>query len=100
MTRMTGPDCAVMCNLINTHTYTHTHTHTVKKGVIPHQSKRPGALKLAKTRKKQKTEQTPRDALFYFIEKRPGAFFFELFREEGPVGRAHDTRRCAKRTCC
>ena len=27
MTRMTGPDCAVMCNLINTHN-THTHTHT------------------------------------------------------------------------
>ena len=27
MTRMTGPDCAVMCNLINTH----THTHTQKK---------------------------------------------------------------------
>ena len=27
MTRMTGPDCAVMCNLINTHTPTHTHTH-------------------------------------------------------------------------
>ena len=30
--RMTGPDCAVMCNLINTHVqfnkYTHTHTHT------------------------------------------------------------------------
>ena len=26
MTRMTGPDCAVMCNLINTHTHTHT-TH-------------------------------------------------------------------------
>ena len=25
MTRMTGPDCAVMCNLINTW-YTHTHT--------------------------------------------------------------------------
>ena len=25
-TRMTGPDCAVMCNLINTHTQTHTHT--------------------------------------------------------------------------
>ena len=22
MTRMTRPDCAVMCNLINTHTYT------------------------------------------------------------------------------
>ena len=29
MTRMTGPDCVVMCNLINTHTHTHTHTHTL-----------------------------------------------------------------------
>ena len=28
MTRMTGPDCVVMCNLINTHTHTHTHTHS------------------------------------------------------------------------
>ena len=28
MTRMTRPDCAVMCNLINTHTHTHTHKHT------------------------------------------------------------------------
>ena len=27
MTRMTGPDCAVMCNLINIHTHTYTHTH-------------------------------------------------------------------------
>ena len=26
MTRMIGPDCAVMCNLINTHTHTHTYT--------------------------------------------------------------------------
>ena len=26
MTRMTGPDCAVMCILINTHTRTHTRT--------------------------------------------------------------------------
>ena len=26
MTRMTGPDCVVMCNLINTHTHTHTHS--------------------------------------------------------------------------
>ena len=35
MTRMTRPDCAVMCNLINTHThtYTHTHTHTQDMGV-------------------------------------------------------------------
>ena len=28
MTRMTGPDCAVMCNLINIHTYIHTYMHT------------------------------------------------------------------------
>ena len=28
MTRMTGPDCVVVCNLINTPTHTHTHTHT------------------------------------------------------------------------
>ena len=30
MTRMTGPDCVVMCNLINTyiHTYLHTYIHT------------------------------------------------------------------------
>ena len=27
MTRMTRPDCAVMCNLINTHTHTHAYTH-------------------------------------------------------------------------
>ena len=25
MTRTTGPDCAVMCNLINIHTHTHRH---------------------------------------------------------------------------
>ena len=28
MTRMTEPDCAVMCNLINIHTYIHTCIHT------------------------------------------------------------------------
>ena len=27
ITRTTGPDCAVRCNLINTHTHTHTHTN-------------------------------------------------------------------------
>ena len=30
MTRMTGPDCAVMWNLINTHTHTHTHTEVAR----------------------------------------------------------------------
>ena len=29
MTRMTGPDCVVMCNLINIHTHTPTLTHIV-----------------------------------------------------------------------
>ena len=29
MTRMTGPDCAVMCSLINIHTYIHTNIHTL-----------------------------------------------------------------------
>ena len=32
MTRMTGPDCAVMCNLVNIHTYIHTYyIHTYKE---------------------------------------------------------------------
>ena len=31
MTRMTRPDCAVMCNLINTHTHTHTRTGSNKE---------------------------------------------------------------------
>ena len=29
MTRMTGPDCAVMCNLMNIHTYMHTCIPTI-----------------------------------------------------------------------
>ena len=29
MTRMTGPDCVVMCNSINTHTHTHTQHNSV-----------------------------------------------------------------------
>ena len=33
MTRMTGPDCVVMFNLINTHTHTHT-PHTSPLGRI------------------------------------------------------------------
>ena len=28
MTRMTKPDCAVMCNLINIHTYIHIYIYT------------------------------------------------------------------------
>ena len=31
MTQMTGPDCAVMCNLINIHTYIHEGGREAKK---------------------------------------------------------------------
>ena len=40
MARMTGPDCAVMCNLINTHTHTTGETwvesekNVEKKGLV------------------------------------------------------------------
>ena len=29
MTRMTGPDCVVMCNLINTYIHTYIHSFTL-----------------------------------------------------------------------
>ena len=32
MTRMTRPDCAVMCNLINAHTHTHTRERGRERG--------------------------------------------------------------------
>ena len=32
--RMTGPDCAVMCNLINIHTYIHTLLRRLPKDQI------------------------------------------------------------------
>ena len=32
---MTRPDCAVMCNLINTHTHTHTHTQRERERERP-----------------------------------------------------------------
>ena len=37
MTRMTGPDCVVMCNLINTYiinTYMHTYIHTYSRVTV------------------------------------------------------------------
>ena len=33
MTRMTGPDCVVMCNLINTYIHTYIHIVTTKHAV-------------------------------------------------------------------
>ena len=47
MTRMTRPDCAVMCNLINIHTYIHTHIHTYMHTYI---HRRTRASKLAHER--------------------------------------------------
>ena len=32
MTRMTGPDCVVMCNLINKYIHTHTYEHRIGTG--------------------------------------------------------------------
>ena len=34
MTRMTGPDCAVMCHLINIHMYMHTPFARVKSSLL------------------------------------------------------------------
>ena len=44
MTRMTGPDCVVMCNLINTYIHTYIHTYI---GL----GRAEGRRKSAKTRK-------------------------------------------------
>ena len=33
MTRMTGPDCVVMCNLINTYIHTYIHTYMEEGGM-------------------------------------------------------------------
>ena len=33
MTRMTGPDCAVMCNLINIHAYIDIHREVLARDV-------------------------------------------------------------------
>ena len=41
MTRMTGPDCAVMCNLMNTHT--HIHTTVMRAGVEARQLTQDGS---------------------------------------------------------
>ena len=35
MTRMTGPDCVVMCNLINTYIHTYIHTYIFTVSLIP-----------------------------------------------------------------
>ena len=35
MTRMTGPDCVVMCNLINTYIHTYIHTYIQQVSLIP-----------------------------------------------------------------
>ena len=47
MTTMTGPDSAVMCNLINTHTHTHTHITGTRIGL----GRAEGRQKSARNRK-------------------------------------------------
>ena len=51
MTRMTRPDCAVMCNLINTHTHTHTRTGTTVTGTRIGLGRAEGGQKSARNRK-------------------------------------------------
>ena len=46
MTRMTGPDCAVMCNIINIYTYIHTYTHL--RGYVQFNKYIHGTLSLSK----------------------------------------------------
>ena len=41
MNRMTGPDCAVTCNLINIHTYIHTYIHIGEGGREAKKRKKP-----------------------------------------------------------
>ena len=72
MTRMTGPDCVVMCNLINTHTHTHTHTHTA---VVVDRFYRKG--KCVHTGTLQVSVDTRRD------------FFLETKERESETGEAH-----------
>ena len=48
MTRMTGPDCAVMCNLINTHIHTQTPITGTRIGL----GRAEGGQKSARSRKK------------------------------------------------
>ena len=79
--------------------------HRKERSKRPRQCKCPGALKSQKHAKNGANAPGRLVFVFVFLTprvrcKRPGASFFVLFREEGPVGRAHDTIRCLKRTCC
>ena len=77
------------------------YTYRKERSKRPHHSKRPGALKIAKTRKNG--ANAPGALIFLFLLKTapgtlqtPRGVLFRAFREEGLVGRAHDTRSCAK----
>ena len=48
MTRMTGPDCVVMCNLINTYIHTYIHTYILNKYIHTYVRGAQGTLSLSK----------------------------------------------------
>ena len=48
MTRMTGPDCAVMCNSKNVHTYIRTYIHTYIHTYVEAGGGAEGTLSLSK----------------------------------------------------
>ena len=56
MTRMTGPDCVVMCNLINTYIHTYIHTDGIAGGSAVTWR---GAYEYTKFRHQHGEEDTP-----------------------------------------
>ena len=77
MTRMTGPDCAVICNLVNTHTHTHIYIHG-NKAIISEMGKgtRTGS---GRAEERQRTARnrtkTTVDAMGHFC-----SYYNEIFR--------------------
>ena len=83
MTRMTGPDCVVMCNLINTHAHTHTHNLPSLLERLP---ERPMASALIEELKIVATEAKRSQ-----IEDTVGSSWAALAAEEDPQGRGIGT---------
>ena len=61
MTRMTGPDCVVMCNLINT--YIHTYIHTYYIHTYIHVCYKCGDLHANLSRHSSGCDRTPSDTM-------------------------------------
>ena len=62
MTRMTRPDCAVMCNLVNTHTHTQTLTYTHQRYTVVLCIPMGLYIYISKNSKKKKKKKSPKRA--------------------------------------